>query len=492
MVDQDGRAFGTQQCRTLVFALALAMILVLVAACGPTTSPETDRAALAALYHGTDGANWLRNSNWLSDAPMGEWDGVTTNDDGRVIKLDLGANELSGQIPPELGNLDKLAVLDLAAERTVTTLSGKVGIRIGGDSPSFSSQLEEAGRQLARSAETSIRRNYLSGCIASSLEDRLDLEQSDLGGLPFCNDSDEARFPGHGPDEIIVPITEAEEATLPCGEYGFGMGLEASDLPMVQCIIDKSRGEEGRADLLSGMMVDAIHSSNQDAFRLLLDAGVDADGQGPLGSSFLLSALNNLTFVGRTGQGAEAENAAAVANILVDEGARIQEPPGEEYVNVWFAAAQLSPDAMRTMIRAGMDVNIRPPLDESFDLDTALVGAVARACGGDDAPSLEIVHALVGAGADVNTMSIGQIFDDNGREVIGVFESDTLLSIAEGGGTDCLDVVNILSEAGACRYFEGRRIEWGSNLDFGGILRFLSAQSAFPPRENVECAASAS
>jgi len=153
-------------------------------ACG--ASPETDREALVALYHATDGPNWLRNDNWLTDAPLDEWDGVTTNDDGRVIGLDLGANELSGPIPPELGNLDKLAVLDLAAEATVTTLRGKVEIRIGGDSPSFSSQLEEAGRQLARSAETSVRRNYLGGCIPGSLADRLDLERSDLGGLPFC------------------------------------------------------------------------------------------------------------------------------------------------------------------------------------------------------------------------------------------------------------------------------------------------------------------
>ena len=67
-------------------------------------SAETDRAALAALYNATDGENWYDN-NWLSDAPLGEWRGVTTNDDGRVIELSLSYNKLSGELPPELVSL---------------------------------------------------------------------------------------------------------------------------------------------------------------------------------------------------------------------------------------------------------------------------------------------------------------------------------------------------------------------------------------------------
>ena len=73
-------------------------------------SAETDREALVALYNATDGENWDESENWLSDAPLGEWEGVTTNDDGRVTKLELRANALSGEIPPELGSLPYLTL----------------------------------------------------------------------------------------------------------------------------------------------------------------------------------------------------------------------------------------------------------------------------------------------------------------------------------------------------------------------------------------------
>ena len=79
------------------------------AAAAPAASgyAETDREALVAIYNATDGENWNRSDNWLSDAPLGEWSRVTTNDDGRVTVLTLISNELSGEIPPELDNLNQ-------------------------------------------------------------------------------------------------------------------------------------------------------------------------------------------------------------------------------------------------------------------------------------------------------------------------------------------------------------------------------------------------
>ena len=73
----------------------------------------TDRAALAALYIVTAGPNWKNAENWLTAAPLGTWYGVETDSRGRVVGLKLGSNDLTGPIPPELGNLTGLEGVDL-------------------------------------------------------------------------------------------------------------------------------------------------------------------------------------------------------------------------------------------------------------------------------------------------------------------------------------------------------------------------------------------
>ena len=87
----------------------------------PTPTPASvlsaERAALKAFYAATNGADWHENRNWLSDAPLGEWHGVTTDDSGRVIGLNLLDNQLSGEIPPELGGLSNLADLYLSGNQ---------------------------------------------------------------------------------------------------------------------------------------------------------------------------------------------------------------------------------------------------------------------------------------------------------------------------------------------------------------------------------------
>ena len=94
-----------------------------------TGSPEMDRAALVALYNATDGDNWEANSNWLTDKPLNTWSGVTTDDDGRVIRLDnyAGINQLTGAIPPELGNLTKLEYLSLTRSQLTGAIPPELG-----------------------------------------------------------------------------------------------------------------------------------------------------------------------------------------------------------------------------------------------------------------------------------------------------------------------------------------------------------------------------
>ena len=83
---------------------------------------QRDRAALVALYAATAGAIWKDNTNWLSDVPLDEWYGVTTDVGGRVTILSLAGNHLAGPLPGEWGCLRRLEELDLAANGLVGKL----------------------------------------------------------------------------------------------------------------------------------------------------------------------------------------------------------------------------------------------------------------------------------------------------------------------------------------------------------------------------------
>ena len=88
---------------------------------------STDKAVLVALYNATEGPNWENNRNWLSDRPIGEWSRVSTDGDGRVTGLYLDGNQLSGSIPPDLGNLASLVTLYLYDNQ----LSGSIPPELG-------------------------------------------------------------------------------------------------------------------------------------------------------------------------------------------------------------------------------------------------------------------------------------------------------------------------------------------------------------------------
>ena len=127
---------------------------------------DTDRAALVALYNTTDGANWHDKDKWQSEAPVGEWYGVTTNSDGRVTHLVLYNNELTGEIPAKLGSLTNLVSLSFSSNE----LTGEIPAEFG---------------DLSNLGNLYFSRNQLTGCIPAGLRNTPDNDLAQVG-LPFC------------------------------------------------------------------------------------------------------------------------------------------------------------------------------------------------------------------------------------------------------------------------------------------------------------------
>ncbi|MGK0363734.1 MAG: Leucine-rich repeat (LRR) protein, partial [Saprospiraceae bacterium] len=94
-------------------------IVETVAFCHP------DKEALVALYEATDGANWT--NTWdTTTCLVCDWYGVTCSEGGFVNDLNLTTNNLSGNIPPEIGNLIDLNTLLLSNNQLTGNIPSEI------------------------------------------------------------------------------------------------------------------------------------------------------------------------------------------------------------------------------------------------------------------------------------------------------------------------------------------------------------------------------
>lgn len=91
-----------------------------------TEIPTSECNALVALYNSTNGPNWIIRSDWLATTTPCSWYGVAC-DNNHVAQLILYNNQLSGNIPSQLGNLTKLTWLGLSNNQ----LSGNILPELG-------------------------------------------------------------------------------------------------------------------------------------------------------------------------------------------------------------------------------------------------------------------------------------------------------------------------------------------------------------------------
>ncbi|MBN2413490.1 T9SS type A sorting domain-containing protein [candidate division KSB1 bacterium] len=86
---------------------------------------EQDSLALIALFDSTDGVNWTNNDNWLT-GPVSTWRGITVSE-GRVTEIALIDNNLTGTIPPEIGNLTGTLRLMLHRNKLTGNIPAEIG-----------------------------------------------------------------------------------------------------------------------------------------------------------------------------------------------------------------------------------------------------------------------------------------------------------------------------------------------------------------------------
>ncbi|CAN0280194.1 unnamed protein product [Scytosiphon promiscuus] len=59
---------------------------------------QADREVLLVLYRSTNGPGWKKKRGWDTRADLYNWHGVEVNDQGRVVRLSLGFNNLQGTL----------------------------------------------------------------------------------------------------------------------------------------------------------------------------------------------------------------------------------------------------------------------------------------------------------------------------------------------------------------------------------------------------------
>ncbi len=156
------------------------------------TNTTSDRDVLVELYHAMGGDSWTHNDGWLSEAPLDEWYGLRVSN-GRVIYLELDDNNLVGEIPKEIGRLDRLHVLDLRWNSITGGLENleslvKLGeLRLSAND--FSGSIPESFGKLVSLRRLDVSDNRFTGAIPS-----------EIGNLRFLE-----AFAAHG-NKLTGPI----------------------------------------------------------------------------------------------------------------------------------------------------------------------------------------------------------------------------------------------------------------------------------------------
>ena len=189
-----------------------------------------ERDVLEALYHSTGGPRWRHRENWLTEAPLDTWHGVETDEEGRVISLELPANGLVSQLPPELGSLTQLRRLRLWANE----VQGRIPPELG---------------RLENLEVLELGINSLEGSIPRELGNLRNLEVLDLEWNPLT---------GEIPPEISS-LNDLRSLNLSHTELGGSIPAELGNLHNLEVLNLRRAGLTGGIPQELGSLGSLIH-----------------------------------------------------------------------------------------------------------------------------------------------------------------------------------------------------------------------------------------
>ncbi len=163
-----------------------------------TPTNTQDSLALVDLYNSTAGNSWINHTNWLTPAPASTWYGITTQNE-RVVYINMAYNNLSGPLPPSVGNLSYLNQLLLNDNQITGTIPSAITnwtniSTINLNNNQFSGNIPASLGNLFTLTDLYLNGNQLTGSIPSNLGtaenlNELELSDNQLTGAipPFTN-----------------------------------------------------------------------------------------------------------------------------------------------------------------------------------------------------------------------------------------------------------------------------------------------------------------
>ncbi|MFD2914848.1 T9SS type A sorting domain-containing protein [Psychroserpens luteus] len=161
----------------------------------PTTSP--DYATLVSFYNNTDGDNWTSSINWLDTTKsLWSWEGVVTNENNKVVGINLYNNNLTGNLPTEIGVFDQLKAINLYSNMltgdlppTISNLTNLTSLTLGNNE--FTGTIPSEMGNLTNLTILNLATNNFEGTLPSSFSNLTNLTSIFLddnkfeGTLPF-------------------------------------------------------------------------------------------------------------------------------------------------------------------------------------------------------------------------------------------------------------------------------------------------------------------